>query len=129
MGRSKSLCEDEDNPFRFLKNYGRGCWYTRAAYTRFSTRLVFSTGFESLHAYHFNLGLGMKTKIIRDVPIGVLLCVLFLWCVALVQYLSGWPNFLTLIGIFFLSVIGHKLLLVGFDVIVGIQVEDKNDKK
>jgi len=71
----------------------------------------------------------MKTKIIRDVPIGVLLCVLFLWCVALVQYLSGWPNFLTLIGIFFLSVIGHKLLLVGFDVIVGIQVEDKNDKK
>jgi len=69
----------------------------------------------------------MKTKLIRDVPIGALLIVLSLWCVSIVQYLSNWPDFLTLLGIVVASVLGQRLLLVGIDVIVGIQIEDKND--
>jgi hypothetical protein len=69
----------------------------------------------------------MKTKLIRDVPIGALLIVLSLWCISIVQYLSNWPDFLTLLGIVVASVLGQRLLLVGIDVIVGIQIEDKND--
>ena len=69
----------------------------------------------------------MKTKLIRDVPIGALLIVLSLWCVSIVQYLSNGPEFLTLLGIVVASVLGQRLLLVGIDVIVGIQIEDKND--
>jgi 4-hydroxybenzoate polyprenyltransferase len=69
----------------------------------------------------------MKTKLIRDVPIGALLIVLSLWCISIVQYLSNWPEFLTLLGIVVASVLGQRLLLVGIDVIVGIQIEDKND--
>lgn len=71
----------------------------------------------------------MKMKLVRDVPIGVLLIVIALWFVATVQYLSGWPNFLSLIGIIGCSIMAYKLISVGMDVIVGIQIADKNDKK
>jgi hypothetical protein len=69
----------------------------------------------------------MKTKLIRDVPIGALLIVLSLWCISIVQYLANWPDTLTLFGIIVASVLGNRLLLVGLDVIMGIRVEDKND--
>jgi hypothetical protein len=69
----------------------------------------------------------MKTKLIRDVPIGALLIVLSLWCVSIVHYLANWPDILTLTGIIVASVLGQRLLLVGIDVIMGIKVEDKND--
>lgn len=71
----------------------------------------------------------MKTKIVRDVPIGVLLVVLGLFCVYFVQYLSGFPTLLPLLGILLSSIAAHKLINVGIDVIVGIQVADKNDQK
>jgi hypothetical protein len=71
----------------------------------------------------------MKTKLVRDIPIGVLLIILSLYCVVFVQYLSGFPNVLPLIGIVFSSIIAHRLMLVGIDVIVGIEIADKNDKK
>ena len=69
----------------------------------------------------------MKNKIIRDVPIGILLIVIALWFVAAVQYLSGYPSVLPLIGIVFASVAAYRLMNVGLDVIVGIQIADKND--
>ena len=71
----------------------------------------------------------MKHKLVRDIPIGALLIVLSLWCIMIVQHLSGYPGFLTLLGIVVASVSGQRLLLVGIDVIVGIQIEDKNDQK
>jgi hypothetical protein len=71
----------------------------------------------------------MKTKLIRDVPIGVLLIVVALWCISAVQYLSGWPNFLTLLGIIVSSVIAQRLIWVGLDVILGIEIVDKNGKE
>ena len=71
----------------------------------------------------------MKTKLIRDIPIGVLLVVLALWCISIVQYLAGWPDFINLIGIVFLSMLGLRLLWVGYDVISGIQVEDIDAEK
>jgi hypothetical protein len=69
----------------------------------------------------------MKTKLVRDIPIGVLLIVLSLWCVATIQYLSGWPNIIPLLGILFLANFGYRLLSVGLDVIIGVQIADKND--
>ena len=72
---------------------------------------------------------GMKTVLVRDVPIGVLLIVVAIWCIAAVQYLSGWPNLLTLLGILFSSVIAQRLIWVGLDVIVGIEIADKNGKE
>lgn len=69
----------------------------------------------------------MKTKFVRDIPIGILLNVVAVWCIALVQYLAGWPNFLPLIGIVFLSVVAQRLIWVGLDVIIGIRIEDKNE--
>lgn len=71
----------------------------------------------------------MKTKIIRDVPIGVLLIVLSLFFIYFVQYLSGFPQVLPLIGILLSSTAAHRLMSVGIDVITGIQIEDKNDQK
>lgn len=71
----------------------------------------------------------MKTKIVRDVPIGVLLIVLSMWCLALVQYLAGWPNFIHLIGIVVLSGLVWRFVNVGLDVIVGIEIADKNGKE
>ena len=72
---------------------------------------------------------GMKTVFVRDVPIGVLLIVISLWCVFTVQYLSSVPGFFKLLGIIILSNLAYRLLSVGVDVIVGIQIADKNDKK
>ena len=69
----------------------------------------------------------MKTQLVRDVPIGILLIVVALWCIAAVQYLSGWPNPLTLLGIVISSVVAQRLILVGIDVIVGIEMRIKND--
>lgn len=71
----------------------------------------------------------MKTKIIRDVPIGVLLVVLGLFCIYFVQYLSGFPTLLPLLGILLSSIAAHKLINIGIDVIAGFEVTDKNDKK
>ena len=71
----------------------------------------------------------MKTKLARDIPIGVLLIVLALWCISIVQYLAGWPDFTNLIGIVLLSMLGLRLLSIGYDVISGIQVEDTDAKK
>lgn len=71
----------------------------------------------------------MKTKLVRDIPIGVLLIVISLWFVAAVQYLSGWPSFLTLAGIMISSVLAQRLIYVGLDVILGIEIVDKNDKE
>lgn len=71
----------------------------------------------------------MKTKLVKDIPVGVLLIVLSVWCITLVQYLAGWPNFINLLGICFLSVFAWKLSLVGLDVIVGIEIADKNGKE
>lgn len=71
----------------------------------------------------------MKTKLIRDIPIGVLLIVLSVWCVTLVEYLAGNPQTLPLFGIVILSISAWKLMLVGFDVIVGIEIADKNGKE
>ena len=71
----------------------------------------------------------MKTKLIRDVPIGVLLIVIAIWFIAAVQYLSGWPSFLTLLGIIASSVIAQRLIWVGLDVIVGIEIADKNGQE
>lgn len=69
----------------------------------------------------------MKTKLVRDVPIGILLIVIALWFVAAVQYLSGYPHTLPLLGIIAASILAYKLMMVGIDVIVGIQIADKND--
>ena len=69
----------------------------------------------------------MKTKLIRDVPIGVLLIVLGLFCVYFVQYLAGFPALLPLLGILFSSIAANRLVNVGLDVIVGIEVTNKND--
>ncbi len=69
----------------------------------------------------------MKTKLIRDVPIGVLLIVLGLFCVYFVQYLAGFPTLLPLLGILFSSIAANRLVNVGLDVIVGIEVTNKND--
>ena len=71
----------------------------------------------------------MKTKLIRDVPIGVLLIVIAIWLVAVVQYLSGWPNFLTLFAIIASSIIAQRLMWVGLDVIIGIEIVDKNGQE
>lgn len=71
----------------------------------------------------------MKTKLVRDIPIGVLLIVLSIWCVTLVQYLADWPNFLHLVGIVILSGLAWRLINVGLDVIVGIEIADKNGKE
>lgn len=71
----------------------------------------------------------MKTKLVRDVPIGVLLIVIALWFVAAVQYLSGWPNFLTLMGIMLSAILAQRLIFVGLDVILGIEIVSKNDKE
>jgi hypothetical protein len=71
----------------------------------------------------------MKTKLIRDVPVGALLVVLSIWCIALVQYLADWPDVFSTIGIIVFAVIGQRLLFVGIDVISGVYIEDKNDKE
>ena len=71
----------------------------------------------------------MKTQIVKDVPIGVLLIVLYFWCITLVNYLVDWPGFWKLAGIYFLCIMAHKFLNVGFDVIKGIEIAAKNDKK
>ena len=71
----------------------------------------------------------MKTKIVRDVPIGVLLIVLGLFCVYFVQYLAGFPTLFPLVGILLSSVVAHRLINVGLDVIVGIEIADKNGKE
>ena len=67
----------------------------------------------------------MQTKLIRDVPIGVLLIVLGFFCVYFVQYLAGFPTLLPLLGILFSSIAANRLVNVGLDVIVGIEVSDK----
>lgn len=71
----------------------------------------------------------MKTKLVRDVPIGVLLIVLSVWCSAIVSYLAGQPTTLTLFAIMALGALSWKLVGLGFDIIIGIQIVDKNDKE
>lgn len=66
----------------------------------------------------------MKTKLVKDIPIGVFMIVLSLWCVFAVQTLAGWPELPNLIGILLMSVLGWKLILVGMDVIIGIEIKD-----
>lgn len=64
---------------------------------------------------------------IKDVPVGVLLIVLSLFCVYGVMYLSGFPSLLHLIGIVLLSIICSRLVNVGADLISGIEVNVKKD--
>ena len=69
----------------------------------------------------------MKTTLVRDIPVGVLLIVISLYCVWAVQYLSGFPNVLPLMGILFASIAAYKLMIVGIDVIVGVEMKVKDD--
>lgn len=71
----------------------------------------------------------MKTKIVRDVPIGVLLIVISMFAAYAVTALANFPPTLHVIAIFALCYITNKLVVVGMDLIQGIEVENKNDKK
>jgi uncharacterized membrane-anchored protein len=71
----------------------------------------------------------MKTQIVRDIPIGVLFFVIYLWCYNIVQYLAGWPGFWKGMGVFLISVIGWRFLNIAFDVIKGIPIASKDDKE
>lgn len=71
----------------------------------------------------------MKTKLVRNIPIGVLLLVLAVWCSAIVSYLAGHPDSFTLTAIMILGALGWKLISVALDIIIGIEIADKNDKE
>jgi hypothetical protein len=71
----------------------------------------------------------MKTKIVKDVPIGVLLLVLSLYATTGIMYFAGWPSALHTIAIFVCSIMAYKLTHVGLDLISGIEIADKNDKE
>ena len=71
----------------------------------------------------------MKTQLVRDVPIGILLVVLSLCSQTFVQYLAGWPSFWHLVGIMLAAGISWRLMLVGVDLVMGIEMRIKNDKE
>ena len=66
----------------------------------------------------------MKTKLIKDIPIGVLLIVLSLYCVVGVSYLTSIPSVGIVLIIMLLSVLSFKFILVGFDLLFGIEIKD-----
>lgn len=66
----------------------------------------------------------MKTKIVKDIPIGILLLVLSFYCLYGVMYFAGFPTTAYLIGIVFMAHLGIKLVIVGFDLIFGIEMKD-----
>lgn len=66
----------------------------------------------------------MKTKIIKDVPIGVLLIVLAFWCVVGIFYLTSLTSTLTVLLVILLSILCHKFTMFGFDLMFGIEIKD-----
>lgn len=71
----------------------------------------------------------MKTKIVRDVPIGVLLIVISMFAAYAVTALANFPPTLNVIAIFALCYVTNKLVVVGMDLIQGIEIKDTNDKE
>ncbi len=69
----------------------------------------------------------MKTKIVKDIPVGVLLIVISLYTAYGVTALSNYPPTLDVIAIFALCYITIKLVKVGIDLIQGIEIKDQND--
>jgi uncharacterized membrane protein YoaK (UPF0700 family) len=69
----------------------------------------------------------LKTKIVKDIPIGVLLIVIAMFAAYAVTVLSNFPPTLNLIAIFGLCYVTNKLVSVGMDLIQGIEIKDKND--
>ena len=66
----------------------------------------------------------MKQKIIKDVPIGVLLIVLSSWCVVGIFYLTNLTSAVTVLLVILLSIFCHKFMIVGFDLLFGMKVKD-----
>lgn len=71
----------------------------------------------------------MKTKIVKDIPIGILMIVVSMFSCYGVMVLASNPPTLNLIAIFVLCYVTNKLISVGMDLIQGIKIADKNDKK
>lgn len=67
----------------------------------------------------------MKTQIVKDIPIGVLLLVLSAYCFYGVSHLSGHPSTLYLFLILLLIHLAFKLIIVGYDLIFGIELKEK----
>ena len=69
----------------------------------------------------------MKTKIVKDIPVGVLLIVISLFSAYGVTALANHPPTLHVIAIFALCFVTHRLVVVGMDLIQGIEIKDKNN--
>jgi hypothetical protein len=69
----------------------------------------------------------LKTKIVKDVPVGVLLIVISMFGAYGVTVLANHPPTLHIIAIFALCFITNRLVVVGMDLIQGIEIKDKND--
>lgn len=67
----------------------------------------------------------MKTKMVKDVPIGVLLIVFASYFVYGVFYLTNLTSVLTVLTVILFSVLSWNLMLVGIDLLFGMEVKDK----
>lgn len=71
----------------------------------------------------------MKTEIVRDIPLGVLLVVLAQFFFYGVLYFSKFPSILEFLGIVLFVLCADRLTRVGIRAIFGMEVEVEDDDK
>jgi len=66
----------------------------------------------------------MKTTKVKDIPIGILLIVISLYCALGVSYLTNIASVTIIFLIMLLSMLCMKLIIVGIDLLIGIEIKD-----
>lgn len=70
----------------------------------------------------------MKTKTVKDIPVGVLFIVMSLFSAYGVTVLANHPPTFHVIAIFVLCYVTKLLVTVGMDLIQGIEIKDKKNE-